>query len=120
VLVAIGLYVATFAAYQTSRSLDFHRDLDSSAKMVAALQGSPELVAGEGTVVLVPADVETERYFLDAFGGYLTVVLQHAFQDSRFVGSVEYAGTPSVPGAIRLTCRYQDGVVTLMRLNPSS
>jgi hypothetical protein len=119
VLVTTGLYVAMFGGYQISRSADFHRDLDFSAKMVAALRNSPELAERNGTVALIPADPETERYLLDAFGGYLSVVLQHAFEDGRFRGVVERSGTPPASSAIRLLCQYQQGTVRLKPL-PSS
>jgi hypothetical protein len=109
VLVAAGLYVALFAGYQISRSREFHRDLDFSARMVAALRNSPELAGREGAVVIVPVDATTERFLADAFGGYLTVVLEHAFGDNRFTGAIEYSGTPPVRDAIRLRCQYREG-----------
>jgi hypothetical protein len=114
VVVAIGLYVAALGAYQMSRSLDIHRDLVFSERLVAALQGNTDLAGQEGAMVLVPSNASTERFLQDSIGGYLHVVLQHAFENERLVGTVQYRGTQSPPG-VRFFCDYRDGEVRLTR-----
>jgi len=118
VLAAVGLYVVALGAYQGARGLEIHRDLVFSEKLVAALQGSADLAGREGAVVLVPSDATTERFLQDSIGGYLHIVLQHAFGSERLTGAVQYQGTHPTSSGLRLICEYRLGRVTLRRADP--
>jgi hypothetical protein len=110
---AIVIYIVALGAYQMSRGLEIHRDLVFSERLVAALQGNADLAGREGAVVLIPSDATTERFLQDSIGGYLHVVLQHAFASDRLVGAVQYRGTQPVPVGQRFVCDYRNGEVRL-------
>jgi hypothetical protein len=106
--VVVAVYVVTLGAYQVARGIAIHRELVFSEKLVEALRRSPEVTAYEGAALLVvPADVTTERFLQDAIGGYLSLVLQHALGRTRMTGTVQYRGSPTSPADLRLLCTYQ-------------
>jgi hypothetical protein len=108
VAVVVAVYVVTLGAYQVARGIAIHRELVFSEKLVEALRRSPEVTAYEGAALLVvPADVTTERFLQDAIGGYLSLVLQHALGRTRMTGTVQYRGSPTSPADLRLLCTYQ-------------
>ena len=108
VAVVVAVYIVTLGAYQVARGVAIHRELVFSEKLVEALRRSPEVTAYEGAALLVvPADVTTERLLQDAIGGYLSLVLQHALGRTRMTGTVQHRGSPTSPADLRLLCTYQ-------------
>jgi hypothetical protein len=112
---AVVLFLIVFGAYQLWRAAAMSRYLDFSARLVAALRADPELAARGGTITLVSADANTERFLRDSIGGYLYAVLRRAFPDGRVTGTTQYAGTTPPPEGRRIVCRYAKGVVGLSR-----
>lgn len=113
-LLALGVFVAAVGGYQLSRAVAMSRDLQFSARLVAALQADSDLAAHAGDVTLVPAERETEQHLRDSIGGYLYAVLRRAFPDGHVTGTVEYPGMTVTGVSRRVICRFQDGRVTLM------
>jgi hypothetical protein len=110
-VIALGLYVAGLGGYQVARSMDIHRDLAFSEKLVSGLRGWAN---SEGVLVLVPSDDVTERFLRDAVGGYFSFVVQRATRNPRVTGAVQYRRDPARQGDLRLSCTYRQGVPSLI------
>lgn len=111
-IAALTLYVALLGAYQVSRADRIAEANRFSEQFVTALANQPELVTGDGTLVIVPADPDTERLLRDSIGGYLPVVLAHALGHPRLTGEIQYDDVP-VSGKFRFICHYRNGEVGL-------
>ena len=114
-IAAITLSIVVLGGYQIARARDIQQDLRFSETLVSALRNSAQLAETNRSVVLVPADDETERSLQSAIGGYLYVVLQYAFASPPRAGAIEYTGEPRQQADLRLTCTYRkvDGAVSI-------
>ena len=114
-IAALALYIAALGGYQIVRALDIQQDLRFSETLVGALRNTAQLAETNRSVVLVPADNETERSLQSAIGGYLYVVLQYAFSSPPRAGAIQYSGEPRQQADLRLTCTYReaDGAVSI-------
>ena len=115
VMAAIGMLTLVFAGYQIARARERHHDLVFSEKLVEALRSTPQLAGGDGRVLLLPSDTETERRLQDTIGGYFYLVLEYAHHNPRLTGDVQYRGDAPRQASLRLTCVYREdqGTVTL-------
>ena len=114
-MVAVALYIVGLGSYQIARAQDIQQDLRFSETLVGALRNTAQLAETTRSVVIVPADDETERSLQRAIGGYLHVVLQYAFASPPRAGAIEYSGEPRQQADLRLTCTYRkaDGAVSI-------
>jgi hypothetical protein len=114
-IVAVALYIVGLGSYQIARARDIQQDLRFSETLVGALRDTASLAETNRSVVLVPADHETERSLQSAIGGYLYVVLQYAFASPPRAGAIEYSGEPRQQADLRLICSYRkaDGAVSI-------
>ena len=114
-VVAVALYIVGLGSYQIVRAQDIQQDLRFSETLVGALRNTAQLAETNRSVVLVPADNETERSLQSAIGGYLYVVLQYAFASPPRAGAIQYSGEPRQQADLRLTCTYRkaDGAVSI-------
>ena len=106
VAAAVAVYILALGAYQIARARDIQQDLRFSEALVSALRDNAQLAETNRSVVLIPAEVETERLLQSAIGGYLYVVLQYAFASPHRAGAIEYTGAPRQQADLRLTCAY--------------
>jgi hypothetical protein len=111
----MALFVVALSAYQIARARDIQQDLWFSETLVGALRDTAQLAETNRSVVLIPADSETERSLQSAIGGYLYVVLQYAFASPPRAGAIEYTGEPRQQADLRLLCSYRkaDGAVSI-------
>jgi hypothetical protein len=114
--IAAVLYIVALGGYQAWRAREIHRDLVFSEKLVAALRASPDLAGRQGGILLIPSDAQTESFLRDSIGGYLHLVLEHAFGSSTLTGAVQYPGEPMRPASLHLACTYRDGQISLRPL----
>jgi hypothetical protein len=111
----MALFVVALSAYQIARARDIQQDLWFSETLVGALRDTAQLAETNRSVVLIPADSETERSLQSAIGGYLYGVLQYAFASPPRAGAIEYTGEPRQQADLRLLCSYRkaDGAVSI-------
>ena len=116
VAVVVAVYVVTLGAYQIVRARDIQRDLAFSEQLVAALRSNTQLLGTQSRVLLIPSDPATERSLQNAIGGYLYLLLQHAFPGSTpRAGAVQYTGAPPYQADVRLLCAFRANEVVISR-----
>jgi len=115
--IALAFFVVALGGYQAARSLEIHRDLVFSDRLVAALRSRSDLTTDNRAVALVPSDATTERFFRGAIGGYLYLVLRHVFPGASLTGAVLYPGDSPHQGDLRLLTTYRpdQGIVVILR-----
>jgi len=106
-IAAVTVYALALGGYQIARARDGQQDLIFSEKLVAALRDNAQVASTRGAVLLIPSDAATERALQSAIGGYLHVVLQHAFAGMPRAGAVQYTGGPPHQADVRLVCAYR-------------
>jgi hypothetical protein len=112
---AVALYILGFGSYQIARARDIQQDLIFSEKLVTAIRANAQIASTPRAVLLIPLDAATERSLQGAIGGYLYLVLQHAFAGTPRAGAVQYTGDPPHQADVRLVCAYRqrEGTVVI-------